>query len=71
MVVLVGVCPVAVAVVAGLGLQLGLTVELLLFAAASELLLEVMLRLLLVFLNASESKWRSRRRVTGRKDNRT
>lgn len=46
----------ALAVVAGLGLQLGLPVELLLFAAASQLLLEVLLGLLLMFLNMIKSK---------------
>ena len=51
MVVLVlGVRPV-IALLTGLGLQLGLTLELLLFAPASELLLEVLLGLLLVLLN--------------------
>lgn len=50
-----GVRLVAVAVVAGLGLQLRLTVELLLFAAAAELLLEVLLGLLLMFLNRIKS----------------
>lgn len=56
MVVLVlGVHLVVVALLAGLGLQLCLTVELLLLTPASELLLEVVLSLLLVFLN-----WRAR-----------
>lgn len=67
MVVLVGVRLVAVvAVVAGLGLQLGLTVELLLFAAAAELLLEVLLGLLLMFLNTVTSKWRHRGVTVGK-----
>lgn len=48
---MLGVCLVVVAVLAGLGLQLGLPVELLLLAAAPELLLEVLLSLLLVFLD--------------------
>lgn len=47
---MLGVCPV-LALLAGLGLQLGLTLELLLFTSASELLLEVLLGLLLVLLN--------------------
>lgn len=52
MVVLVlGVRLVVVAILAGLGLQLGLSVELLLLPAAPELLLEVLLSLLLVFLD--------------------
>lgn len=66
MVVLVGVRLVALAVVAGLGLQLRLAVELLLLAAAAELLLEVLLGLLLVFLSTIRPE-RGNRRVTVRK----
>lgn len=56
MVVLVGVRLVSVAVVAGLGLQLRLPLELLLLAAAAELLMEVLLGLLLMFLNTIGSE---------------
>lgn len=51
MVLVLGICLVVVAVLAGLSLQLGLPVELLLLPTAPELLLEVLLSLLLVFLN--------------------
>lgn len=50
-VLVLGVRLVVVALLAGLGLQLCLTVELLLLTPASELLLEMLLSLLLVFLN--------------------
>lgn len=43
-----GVCLVILALLSGLGLQLGLTLKLLLFTPASELLLEVLLGLLLL-----------------------
>lgn len=51
MVVLVLCIRLVVVVVAGLGLHLGLPMEFLLLAAAPELLLEVLLSLLLVFLD--------------------
>lgn len=50
-VLMLGVCLVVVALLTGLGLQLSLTMNLLLFTSASELLLEVLLGLLLMFLN--------------------
>lgn len=48
---MLGVCLVKVALLTGLGLQLGLAMKLLLFTPAPELLLEVLLGLLLMFLN--------------------
>lgn len=48
---MLGVCFVTVAFLTGLGLQLSLTVKLLLFTPPPELLLEVLLGLLLVFLH--------------------
>lgn len=51
--------PVVVALLPGLGLQLSLTMKLLLFTSASQLLLEVLLGLLLVLLKeGGVLKWR-------------
>lgn len=68
---MLGVGLVVVALLTGLGLQLSLTMKLLLFTTASQLLLEVLLCLLLMLLNDEACKNRhergERERVTGRK----